>query len=192
MEESAVAGAVAARRREFATVRDCARRAMARLGVAYQPLLPGAFGAPVWPEGVVGSMTHCPGFRAAAVARAAEFHVVALDAERNEPVPDGVMRRVAGSREQRWVGRALAADDGVRWDRLLFSAKECVYKAWSPLTGRFLAFHEAELWPVGDGVLAARLAVPGPVVEGRRIGGFHVRWVMRDGLLTTAITVPRR
>ncbi|MFK0237467.1 4'-phosphopantetheinyl transferase family protein [Streptomyces vinaceus] len=191
-ERAVVAGAVAARQREFATARDCARRALARLGVAYEPLVPGASGAPSWPAGVVGSMTHCPGFRAAAVARAARFHVVALDAEPNDPVPGGVLRRVAGARERQWVERALATGDGVRWDRLLFSAKECVYKAWSPLTGRFLDFHEVELRPAGEGALAARLAVPGIELDGRPVDELHVRWVVRGGLLTTAVTVPRR
>ncbi len=34
---------------------------------------------------------------------------------------------------------------GPSWDRLLFSAKESVYKAWFPLTGRWLGFEEAAI-----------------------------------------------
>jgi 4'-phosphopantetheinyl transferase EntD len=44
-EAVVVAGAVARRRREFATVRACARRALARLGHPPVPLLPGWWAA---------------------------------------------------------------------------------------------------------------------------------------------------
>jgi 4'-phosphopantetheinyl transferase EntD len=67
-EELVVAGAVVKRRTEFATARHCARAALSRLGVAPTPILPGERGAPQWPAGIVGSMTHCAGYRAAALA----------------------------------------------------------------------------------------------------------------------------
>ena len=70
-EEALVARSVDKRRREFTTARRCAREALARLGVPPAPILPGERGAPRWPAGVVGSMTHCAGYRAAAVARPA-------------------------------------------------------------------------------------------------------------------------
>ena len=66
-EEAVVAKAVDKRRREFAVVRSCARRAMEKLGVPPQPVLPGERGAPGWPAGLVGSMTHCDGYGAAAL-----------------------------------------------------------------------------------------------------------------------------
>lgn len=69
-ERAVVARAVAKRRREFTAVRVCARRAMEKLGVA-APVLPGTRGAPGWPEGLLGSMTHCTGYCAAALVRAA-------------------------------------------------------------------------------------------------------------------------
>ncbi|MEV5463347.1 hypothetical protein AB0L17_35085 [Streptomyces cellulosae] len=75
-ESGIVAGAVGKRRREFATVRWCARRALTDLGIAPVPILTGEGGAPAWPDGVVGSMTHCDGYRAAAVAHAGEVRGV--------------------------------------------------------------------------------------------------------------------
>src|SRR5688500_12466696 len=72
-EADAVAGAIAERRREFGTVRYCARRALRQLGVPPVAILPGADRAPRWPAGVVGSMTHCAGYRAAVVARSHEL-----------------------------------------------------------------------------------------------------------------------
>src|SRR5438874_13378259 len=67
-EAAAVASAVPSRQREFATGRACARQALAALGVAPVPLDRGAGGAPAWPAGGVGSITHCAGYRGAAVA----------------------------------------------------------------------------------------------------------------------------
>ncbi|WP_306332212.1 4'-phosphopantetheinyl transferase [Streptomyces sp. KL109B] len=68
-EEALIARAVPKRRNEFTTVRACAHDALAGLGLAPVPLLPDERGAPGWPPGVVGSMTHCPGYGAAAVPR---------------------------------------------------------------------------------------------------------------------------
>ena len=67
-EEQIIARAVPARRRDYATVRSCARACLARLGYPRVPILPGVGGAPIWPVGVRGSMTHCAGYAAAAVA----------------------------------------------------------------------------------------------------------------------------
>lgn len=80
-EEAVVVQAVAKRRQEFAAVRQCARTALARLGVPAVPLLPGERGAPRWPTGIVGSMTHCDGYRGAAVAPAGRIHTLGVDAE---------------------------------------------------------------------------------------------------------------
>ena len=76
-----------------------------------QPVLPGERGAPRWPAGVVGSMTHCAGYRAAALVRAADLASLGIDAEPHGPLPEGVLRRVAlpAERERlRAAGRAPA------------------------------------------------------------------------------------
>jgi 4'-phosphopantetheinyl transferase EntD len=188
-EEAVVAKAVDKRRREFTTVRHCARAALARLGVPYRPLVPGLRGAPSWPDDVIGSLTHCDGFRAAAVARAGALASVGIDAEPALPLPEGVLDAVALPVEQQRLAKLAAEHPDTPWDRILFSAKESVYKAWFPLTGLWLDFHEAELDLSPDGTFSARLLVPGPVVGDRRIEGFDGRWAVRDGLLATAIAV---
>lgn len=195
-EAVVVARAVEKRRREFAAVRACARRAMEKLGVPPQPLLPGDRGAPRWPEGLVGSMTHCDGYCAAALVRAADLASVGIDAEPDEPLPPGVLAAVSLPGEAQRVRRLTSEHPGIHWDRLLFSAKESVYKAWFPLTGKWLEFTEADIDLFPDsggrpgGGFSATLLVPGPLVGGRRVEVFEGRWTVERGLVATAVAVP--
>jgi 4'-phosphopantetheinyl transferase EntD len=144
-EQAAIAHAVDKRRREFTSVRVCARRALAALGQPPVPLVPGQAGAPRWPEGITGSMTHCDGYRGCVLARTADFASIGLDAEPNLPLPAEVEGTIARPAERDHVAGLAATHPGVCWDRLLFCAKESVYKAWYPVTGRWLGFEDAEV-----------------------------------------------
>jgi 4'-phosphopantetheinyl transferase EntD len=186
-EEALLARAVDKRRREFTTVRHCARAALGELGLPPVPILPGERGAPRWPAGVVGSMTHCAGYRAAAVARAADLLTIGIDAEPDQPLPEGVAEAVALPDE---LARLRAERPVPNWDRLLFSAKESVYKAWFPLTRRWLDFADARLDLDPAGTFTAHLLVPPPTIAGRPLTGFAGRWLARDGLLVTVIALP--
>jgi 4'-phosphopantetheinyl transferase EntD len=192
-EEPLVAAAVGARRAEFTTVRTCARIALAELGVGPVPVLSGPKREPIWPAGVVGSLTHCEGYRAAAVARAADVASLGIDAEPHEALPDGILERVTVPAEREHL-RSLPP--GPHWDRLLFSAKESVYKTWFPLAGRWLGFEDAELAfsPGPDparGTFTVRLLVADvPSVAGRPLTTLSGRYAVGGGLLVTAITLP--
>jgi 4'-phosphopantetheinyl transferase EntD len=190
-EEALLAKAVDKRRREFTTARSCARTALAALGVGPAPILPGERGAPQWPPGIVGSITHCAGYRAAAVARAGDVLTIGLDAEPDEVLPPDVLETVSLPGERARLRDLAAAAPGTCWDRLLFSAKESVYKAWFPLARRWLGFEEADITVnAADGTFEARLLVVGPMAGGSPLTGFTGRWLARDGLVLTAITVP--
>jgi len=184
-ERAVVARAVDKRRREFATSRHCARQALRRLGQPPVPILPGDHGAPIWPAGIVGSMTHCDGYRAAALARRQDVLTVGIDAEPAGPLPDGVLGAVSLAEERVMLCDLAAAVPDTPWDRLLFSAKEAVYKAWFPLARRFLNFTEARVtFDPAAGTFAAQVLVPGPVST------FTGRWLTAGGLVLTAIVVP--
>ncbi len=190
VEQAVVANAVDKRRREFGTVRLCARRALETLGYPPLAIVPGERGAPQWPAGVVGSMTHCAGYRGAAVARATDVHTIGIDAEPHEPLPDGVLEMIGCPREVARLAALRSADATVCWDRLLFACKEAVYKAWYPLTRKWLSFEEAWITiEPADQRFSADLLVPGPSVAGQPLQTFAGRWLVRDGLVLTAITV---
>ena len=193
-EEEAVLGRpVEKRRREFVTARACARQALGRLGLPEQAIPAGPKGEPRWPTGVVGSITHCAGYRACALARDVELVTIGVDAELDEPLPAGLLPDIALPEERHRLRALASIDPTISWDRLLFSAKEAVYKAWFPLARQWLGFEDATLTiDRARGTFSAHLLVPGPTVRGAVLDGFAGRWLATDGLLLTAIALPAR
>ncbi|WP_072802094.1 4'-phosphopantetheinyl transferase Npt [Rhodococcoides yunnanense] len=194
LEAPLVAKAVDKRKREFTSARHCARLAMGKLGIEPAAIMRGKSGAPQWPKGVVGSLTHCDGYRGAVLAHALQVRSVGIDAEPHGPLPDGVLDAVSLPAERDWLSGLV--DDGTHWDRLLFCAKEATYKAWEPLTGRWLGFEDAHITFVrtgsGDdvsGTFHSRLLVSGQTVSGPPLTSFDGRWLVSDGLIVTAIAV---
>ncbi|MFF2010707.1 4'-phosphopantetheinyl transferase [Streptomyces sp. NPDC058195] len=193
-EEPLVAHAVPARRAEFTTVRICARRALSGLGQPPVPVTADGRGAPRWPVGVIGSLTHCTGYRAAAVALASPgLRSLGVDAEPHRALPDGVLETVALPSERRALTALTRRAPATAWDRILFSAKESVFKAWYPLTKEQLAFEEAELTLSATtprtGTFEARLLRPGPLLDGHPLTTFKGSWSLRGGLILTAVAV---
>jgi 4'-phosphopantetheinyl transferase EntD len=193
-EEASLGKAVHSRRQEFSTGRMCARAALATIGVASVPIPRGERGAPRWPPGIVGSITHCVGYRAATVARTTEIVALGIDAEPDLPLERGVLSLVAQPDEAGWIEELTCLRPrGPSWDRLLFSAKEAVFKAWFPLTGQWLGFEDAEVKidPLLE-TFIVRLRVPGPEVDGQELTTFHGRWLAHADILVAATAVPVR
>lgn len=187
-EQSLVARAVEKRRQEVTTTRHCARQAMLALGLSPVAIPRGERGQPLWPDGVVGSLTHTSGYRGAALSTDSGVFSVGIDAEPHGPLPDGVLEAVSLKTERDWIEALSASAPEVHWDRLLFCAKECVYKTWFPLAERWLGFEEAEISVRPEScAFSAQLRVPGPVVRGRELRGFTGRWMVSDGLVLAAI-----
>ena len=135
-EAAIVCKAVPARRAEFLAGRACARTALRALGAPDAPLLSAPNRAPLWPDGVIGSITHCDGFTGAAVALLRDYRGLGFDAEVNEVVTDELLPRVCTQREAQ-ASRHLAG--GAHWPTLVFSIKESVYKCLNPIWGIFIA-----------------------------------------------------
>lgn len=185
-EARAIARATAKRRDEFSAVRACAREALATLGLPVGPLVPGSGGAPGWPDDVVGSMTHCAGFRAAAIARRAEFDALGIDAEPNRPLSAAALEAVATPDEVAMLRLQQANNPSVALDRVLFCAKEAVYKAWFPLHARYAAAQDIVVQLDGTH-FTARVRPDGA----GRAALFQGRWFAAHGLVCAASAVPR-
>lgn len=191
-EEAVISRAVEKRRREFRTVRHCARLALGELGIPPVAVLPGERREPLWPPGIVGSMTHCAGYRAAAVARERDLLSLGIDAEPHEPLPGGVLDAIALDEEKTMLADLATVWPVCCWDRLLFCAKETVYKAWFPLTHRWLGFQDAAIRiDPAEHTFSARLLVTGSTVSGDPLTRFNGRWMIDNGLVLTAISLKR-
>ncbi|MFM9376294.1 4'-phosphopantetheinyl transferase [Gordonia sp. VNK21] len=210
-EESLIAQAVPKRRREFTTARHCARTALGDLGVAPAPILRGERGMPLWPSGTVGSLTHCDGYRAAVAGYSMTVRSLGIDAEPHDGLPDGVLGHTSLPEEREVLAQRAADPEqaGLHWDRLLFCAKEATYKAWFPITGRWLGFEDARIEftrapeaagtarPPSDGAPATAagtftstiLIDPAAADGGAPLRELSGRWLIARGLILTAIAV---
>ncbi len=109
---------------------------------ASQPVLRGARGEPLFPDGVVGSITHSRGLVAVAAASLGDgILTVGIDVHPARRLPPGVAALVATPREleavpptRRWIAPTV-----------IFSAKESVFKAWYPLSGHWLEYGDIEI-----------------------------------------------
>jgi 4'-phosphopantetheinyl transferase EntD len=171
-ELACVASAAPRRVSEFAAGRLCARRALREFGIADSPLLPAADRQPLWPAGIVGSISHTAGWCVAAVADARAFGAIGVDVEAVGDVIVDIWPAVFLESERRRLATLADAERAVA-STLIFSAKEAFYKAQFALVGERLDFHDVLIefgGPCDDGnrfsvvpqrplVLAAKTAV---------------------------------
>jgi 4'-phosphopantetheinyl transferase EntD len=186
-EEEAELGRVSdARRRDFGAGRACARVALERLGLPPGPLLRQADRSPRWPPGAVGSISHCPGFCAAAVGRSGRYAALGLDVERAGRARPELARRICTPRE-----RAALPSLGAEALGIVFSIKEAVYKAWHPLTGTALGFQDVEVGiELEAGRFLARLdAKAAPAIDGRH--EVEGRFAVSAEHVAAGLAVPR-
>ncbi|MEM7410944.1 MAG: 4'-phosphopantetheinyl transferase superfamily protein [Myxococcota bacterium] len=184
-EVAIVARAVAKRRREFAAGRACARDALSTLGGEAGALPRDPDRVPVWPQGFVGSISHCDDACGAVVARASDVVALGFDVEGADALPTEVIDTVLGPAERDRAqehDRALGRD----WAKLVWSAKESFYKAYFPRLRHTLEFHDAEVQLAGPGQFQVRLVDPSaPSWFGRR--EIEGRFVYRERLLYTGV-----
>lgn len=148
-EKALVARAIDKRKREFATARRLARAALAGMGHGGAEILNGPDRAPIWPEGVRGSITHCDRCAVVAVTRA-EVGTVGVDVEHRDELKRELWKTVFLPREIEALDAAFSASERGRMALVLFSAKESLYKAQYPRTATFMGFHELHVAIVPD------------------------------------------
>lgn len=179
---------------EFATARHCARRALKRLGHTPTQILTGTSREPLWPEGVVGSLTHCSGYRAAAVGNSRQLLAIGIDAEQNAPLPTEVVPLVTSETERLHLTDLSQSSEYVFWDRLLFSAKESIFKAWFPIERSWLEFTDYEIQintSNGSFVGSLRNGLKNNLYESR-FRDLKGQWVLSGDKILTGVHLPAR
>jgi enterobactin synthetase component D len=174
------------RRRTWIAGRAALRTSLARSGLASPAILSDDRGAPVFPAGVVGSVSHKERVAVALVARAdpgADARI-GVDVELDAPLRIDIARKVLTEDEQRELA---ALDEAPRLAevRLRFSAKEAIYKALDPFVRRYVGFHEVSVKPTPGGRASVQLHLPS--AEGTF--DVDVRWLRCDALVLTTARV---
>ncbi|MFO0605155.1 MAG: 4'-phosphopantetheinyl transferase superfamily protein [Polyangiales bacterium] len=182
------------RRIEALAGRLCAREALRALGSPHAdaPIAADASRAPVWPPGVVGSITHTQGFASAAVAHAGELRALGIDSE----------ERFTLDRARRLDGHLAHPGEVARLTRegaldeadaatVVFSAKESVFKCLHPSVRRYFGFHAARVVDAAGGVLVIRLTegLTAEFAEGHELRG---RYAVTETHVHTAVSLPWR
>jgi 4'-phosphopantetheinyl transferase EntD len=126
-------------RRQSGAARIVARRLLGVLGEPDAALPRSASGAPVWPFGIVGSIAHDDEVAVATVVRSGYLRSLGIDVEPADALPRELVPIVATAAERARYGTAVLES------RILFCAKEAVFKALYPLCGLFLDFHDIEI-----------------------------------------------
>ncbi|SHL55834.1 4'-phosphopantetheinyl transferase EntD (siderophore biosynthesis) [Roseovarius marisflavi] len=137
-ESAAMRRAIPSRRREFAAGRRAARDAMATFDVPGTAIFPGPDRAPIWPDGITGSISHGGGTCLALVARRGAITGLGIDIEPAEVLPADMVETVCTGPER------AAVKDHDLMGRVIFCAKEAAYKAQYPLSREMLEFHDLE------------------------------------------------
>ena len=184
-ELAALPRATEKRTREFAAGRAAARLSLRELGAPALAIPMGADRAPVWPPGLLGSITHTDTACLAATAWEGEFRLLGLDMEPDTPLDADLLETVCTPAERAWLA---TQDEAGHWAKLIFSAKEAAYKAQHRLSHALIGFDALELRIDAPGqsfVATFQSDVP-PFVRGEAL---HGRFARGGGLIVTALAV---
>jgi 4'-phosphopantetheinyl transferase EntD len=143
-EKMQVQSSVEKRQLEYAAGRQLSRSLLGEIGIRDFPLLNGIDRVPRWPDGILGSITHCNSLCAVALGKAGEVMAIGIDVEQAEPLP-AEAEALAILPEERLLIKKLPESIQALATRLIFSAKESAYKAIYPETQIFLEFSEVQI-----------------------------------------------
>jgi 4'-phosphopantetheinyl transferase EntD len=189
IERELVPGAVPSRLGEFAAGRRAAREVLAAYGLRHAPVLRDANGAPRWPAGIVGSISHSGGIAAAIGSRVSAIAASwGLDIEKHQSLEESSWDQILTARE---LAALTGLPANVRgWAALaVFCAKESVYKCQYPLTGTFLEFGDVEIdFAAASPCFRATVLKPVSVYEGQLV--LPGRWGFANGLIASVVCAP--
>jgi 4'-phosphopantetheinyl transferase EntD len=191
-ETRVIASSVQSRREQFSAGRWLARRAWQELGQPAVALLNDEQRVPIWPAGIVGTITHTQIWCAVAVARSSDVAGLGADVEAATALEVGLWERVCRPEERAFLEQQPAPLAGLL-AKATFSAKESIYKALYPTIRSFLDFQamRIELQPLdtaGNWTWWAELQVPwGQLAPGRRMGPGKLS--IDNDLIVTAIVL---
>jgi len=129
---------------DFSTGRYCAIKALEQLGIQDAIIPIGEDREPIWPEGIVGSISHCDSLTGAIVAKSSDHISLGLDIEEIGRVTPDLWDLVFTENEKNYLS-GLSEENMLVQSTAFFSIKEAFYKFQHPLTKTFLDFLDVEV-----------------------------------------------
>lgn len=166
----------------FSSGRYCARRALSGMGLPDLAIPSGTDRAPVWPDGVAGSISHSGGLAGAMVCATRHHPSIGLDIELRTAVDQSLWDILFDEHEQERISAAALPEEMAT---LYFSLKEAYYKMQYPLTRRFLEFVDVRVEEGAEGLIINRLkafpeAAPQHTTGHVITSDFIITWVLAD------------
>lgn len=129
--EACIQNAVVKRKSEFIAGRYCAHQSLARWKVPDGIIGIGEGRSPVWPAGIVGSISHCHAYALAVTARSDNLFALGLDVEDvvSEETRNNIQKAVVNQNEMFLLTGSPRPDIVFT---LIFSMKESFFKAVYP------------------------------------------------------------
>jgi 4'-phosphopantetheinyl transferase EntD len=190
VEQQAMRSAGSKRRLEFTAGRHYARAALQALGGEFSPIAVSFDRCPIWPGGIVGSITHTDHYAAAALAKSNDFQAIGIDLENSVPLTSQMINLITTETErQTWTKQAWRPELRNEFALLTFSAKESVFKAYYPLCRKMLRFNDIQIHYSSHDrftISTTRILEDDPLlqtIEGRFVATEH--FVATSALLST-------
>ena len=141
---------------DFKRGRYCARMALAHVGRQHEAISVGASREPVWPDGIIGSISHCDGTSAAAVCAGDDLLGIGIDMETLQVLEPVVLDQICGPEEVQWMANHHTDR---QFSSVVFCIKEAIYKSVWPNLRRFVEFREVSVIPeLGENTFVAKSA----------------------------------
>jgi 4'-phosphopantetheinyl transferase EntD len=167
---------------EFTHGRACARQALTKLGYPECPIPVGQNRAPTWPGGVVGSISHSRECAAAVVTHRNDFSGLGVDLEVSEPLDEPLLSMICRPEEIELLDNQA---EKLYFAKIIFSAKEAVYKCIWPTILRFVDFHEIEI-QLDTGARSFRARAHSEQLPADLIGNIRGRYADSSSLIVSA------
>ena len=190
-EEIYVSKAVQKRRIDFANGRICAKKALARTGINKFPLTMSKDRSPIWPDNIVGSISHTKGYCGVAIALKKDAKSIGLDIECDNRLSKKCWYLTCTKEELRQI-ESLPDDMQNTLATLIFSAKECFYKCQYPISKSWSGFHDAILrtdLALEDGKFEIELQNEISANGLKKGDLFDGRYIFKNGFVFSGITL---
>ncbi|MFI5157214.1 MAG: 4'-phosphopantetheinyl transferase [Sphingobacteriales bacterium] len=139
-----IESAIEKRKTEFSTGRFCAKKALENIGLFEKEILVGTNREPLWPEGILGSISHCDNFTGAVVGCTDKIVSIGIDIENIGGIKSNVWDVIYTTSEQQFLTNTPTNKVDL-FSTLIFSFKESLYKFQYPITGIYLDFKDVEI-----------------------------------------------